>query len=125
MTYQGPIIETEPGRGAAFIVYGLYILSIPSAALFAPLGLIVAYASRQHAMGLSLMHLDAQIRLFWIAFIWGALLAVGAGVSWALTIVLIGFPMLALIGVASFLLMLWFTIKSVIGLVALMERRAP
>ena len=44
-----PLPQTEPGRTSAFIVYGLYLLSIPSFAVFALLGVIVALAGRDGA----------------------------------------------------------------------------
>ncbi|MGE0829135.1 MAG: hypothetical protein AB7O04_07280 [Hyphomonadaceae bacterium] len=116
--------QEESGRGAAFVVYALYILSIPSAAFFAVLGLIVAYASRGTAGALALTHLNAQIRLFWIAFLWNVAIGVVFLLSWVLTIVLIGFPLMWLCGIAFFIVLAWFTIKSILGCVALVDRRA-
>lgn len=115
----------EPGRVAAFIVYGLYLLSIPSAALLAPVGVIVAYVARGAAGPNAGAHLDKAIRLFWIAFMWGVALFVASIVAWMLTIVLIGFPILWVIGVIAFIVMIWFTVMSLIGILRLMERRAP
>lgn len=115
----------EPGRVAAFIVYGLYLLSIPSAALFAPIGVIVAYIARGAAGPNAGAHLDKAIKLFWIAFAWGVALFLLSLVAWALTIVLIGFPILWLLGAIAFIVMIWFTVMSLIGVIRLMERRAP
>lgn len=117
--------RSEDGRVSAGLVWGLYLLSIPSAAIFAPIGVIVAYAQRDGAGALSRLHMEAQIRLFWIAFAWGAALLIASIPAWLLTIVLIGFPLLWLIALVGFLVMVWFTIKSLIGLLRLFDGRAP
>jgi uncharacterized membrane protein len=111
--------QEEPGRIAALLVYGLYLLSIPSAALLVPVGLLVAYSSRTGAGPIALSHLDAQISLFWLAFFWGVALFFAGLIGWALTIVLIGFPILWLVGVAGFIVMAWFTVMSLLGLIKL------
>ncbi len=111
------------GRFAAFTAYALYLLSIPSAALFAPAGLIVAYAARGGAGPLARSHLDEQIRLFWIAFWWGLFLAICIAISWVLTLVLIGFPLLWIFGGIAFLVMVWFTVMSAIGMIKLLDGR--
>lgn len=114
---------SDDGRVAAMAGWALYILSIPSAALLAPIGVIVAYATRADSSSWVRTHQDEQIRIFWIAFWWAVgliLLAIPAGI---LTIVLIGFPILMGLGLAGFLVMLWFTVKSVLGLLRLLERR--
>lgn len=117
--------RAEDGRVSAAFVWGLYLLSIPSAAIFALVGVIVAYVQRGGAGPLSRRHLDAQIRLFWVAFAWNASLVLAGIVAWALTIVLIGFPLLWLIGLVGFVVMVWFTVKSVIGIVRLFDGRDP
>lgn len=115
--------DQSAGRGAAFLVYGLYLLSIPSAAIFALIGVIVALSSRDGASPLVRSHLDDQIRIWMIAFWWGLFLLVAAVVGALLTIVLIGFPILWIVGGLGFLMMVWFTIKSALGLLALMDGR--
>ena len=114
---------SEPGRGAAFLVYGLYLLSIPSAAIFALIGVIVALSSRDGAGPLARSHLDDQIRIWMIAFWWGVALVIAAMVGALLAVILIGFPILWLVGVLGFLVMVWFTIKSALGLLALLDER--
>ena len=114
---------SEPGRGAAFLVYGLYLLSIPSAAIFALIGVIVALSSRDGAGPLARSHLDDQIRIWMIAFWWGVFLVIAAIIGALLTIILIGFPILWLVGVLGLLVMIWFTIKSALGLLALLDGR--
>jgi len=114
---------SEPGRGAAFLVYGLYLFSIPSAAVFALIGVIVALSSRDGAGPLARSHLDDQIRIWMIAFWWGVFLVIAAIVGALLAVILIGFPILWLVGVLGFLVMVWFTIKSALGLLALLDGR--
>ncbi len=110
------------GRPAALIAWGLYILSIPSANLLVIVGLIVAYAGRESATGVARAHIDEQIRLFWSVAWWTVGLWVLLIVC-ALTLILI--PVAILCGLALFLLHIWFTIKSILGLINLMSNKAP
>jgi uncharacterized membrane protein len=121
MTTTSP--DQQAGRGAAFLVYGLYLLSIPSAAIFALIGVIVALSSRDGASPLMRSHLDDQIRIWMIAFWWGVFLLVATIVGLILTFVLVGFLILWIAGGLGFLVMVWFTIKSALGLLALMDGR--
>jgi uncharacterized membrane protein len=121
--------ESE-GKPAALIAWGLYILSLPSANLLVIVGLIVAYAGRSGATGVPRAHIDAQIGLFWSVFWWTILLWVGiiiCGISFfaapATGLVLV--PLGLVLGLLLFFLTVWFTIKSIIGLVNLFSDRAP
>ena len=132
---EGKAIEPRPGhesegRPAALIAWGLYILSLPSANLLVIVGLIVAYAGRSSATGLARAHIEAQIGLFWSVFWWTILLWVAiiiCGVSFFAApvtgIVLV--PLGLLLGLALFFLTVWFTIKSIIGLINLVGDKAP
>jgi uncharacterized membrane protein len=121
--------ESE-GRPAALIAWGLYILSLPSANLLVIVGLIVAYAGRGGSDGLSRAHIDAQIALFWSVFWWTILLWIGIGV-WLVSIFiepamgLILAPVAVLLGLGLLVLTVWFTIRSLIGLINLLGDRAP
>jgi len=121
MTSTNP--DQQAGRGAAFLVYVLYLLSIPSAAIFALIGVIVALSSRDGASPLTRSHLDDQIRIWMIAFWWGVFLVVATIIGAILAVVLIGFPILWIAAGLGFLVMVWFTIKSALGLLALMDGR--
>lgn len=129
MSNTGPettyVPQVEPGRSAAFLVYGLYLLSIPSFALFAPIGVIVAYMSRNGAGPQALAHLNYAIHLFWVAFMWGVGIFIASVVAWVLTIILVGFLFLWILGAIAFVVMLWFTIMSALALMKLLDRRAP
>ena len=111
------------GRAGAVLAWILYILTIPSANILVLVGLIVAYACRGSATGLAAQHIEAQIKLFWSVFwisivLW-ALIAVSAVAS----MLLIGIPFLMLFGLLLLLVSIWFTVKSVLGLLALLNDR--
>jgi len=121
--------ESE-GKPAALIAWGLYILSLPSANLLVLVGLIVAYAGRGGSSGLSRAHIDAQIGLFWSVFWWTILLWIAIGIcvvsflaAPATGIVLV--PLGLILGLGLLFLTVWFTIKSIIGLMHLIGGKAP
>lgn len=139
MTDAGPDLPRQPrfspgheseGKPAALIAWGLYILSLPSANLLVIVGLIVAYAGRGGSEGLSRAHIDAQIGLFWSVFWWTILLWVGiaACLVGIFTVPVAGVflvPLGLLLLVALLFLTVWFTVKSVIGLINLLGDKAP
>ena len=119
-----PRLEAGPeaeGKPAALIAWGLYILSIPSANVLVLVGLVVAYAARSSATGLPRQHIEAQIALFWSVFWWTIALWVLIAISMAASIILIGIPFLLLFGALWFLLSIWFTVKSILGVVNLVS----
>ena len=87
--------------------------------------MVVAYVARGSATGLSRQHLDAQIRLFWSTVVWTIVFSILWVISLFLSAVLIGIPFLFVFWGALFLLMVWFTVKSVFGLINLLGERAP
>lgn len=105
------------------IVYVLYLLSIPSFALFALLGVIVALAGRDGAGPLARSHLDDQVRVWFTAFWWAIGIALITLVGWLLTVILVGFPILLIAALLSLILLIWFTVKSFFGLLALLDGR--
>lgn len=115
----------EDGRVAALLSWGLYILSIPSANVLVLVGLVVAYASRDNATGLVREHFDAQIKLFWSVFWWTIACWIGIAVSTVLAVLLIGIPFLILFGFLWLLITIWFTVKSVLGLIRLLNNQTP
>jgi uncharacterized membrane protein len=115
--------ESE-GKAAALVAWALYILSIPSANILVLVGLVVAYAARGSATGVARAHMDAQIQLFWSVFWWTIALWVLILISGVLSVVLVGIPFLLLFLLLWFLLSVWFTVKSVLGLLALAGDRA-
>ena len=112
--------ESE-GKVGALVAWALFILSIPSANVLVLVGLVVAYVTRGTATGVARQHIDAQIALFWSVFWWTIAAWVGIVISAFASLVLIGIPFLLLFLLAWFLLSVWFTIKSVIGLLNLLN----
>ena len=113
------------GKVAALVGWALYILSIPSANILVLVGLVVAYAGRDSAQGVARQHLDAQIQLFWSVFLWSAIAIIGVLVSIPLMIIGIGFITIIVFGLAWFVISVWFTVKSIFGLIHLLGDRAP
>ncbi|WAC60755.1 hypothetical protein [Brevundimonas sp. SL130] len=112
----------EPeGKVAALIAWALFILSIPSANVLVLVGLVVSYVARATAVGVARQHIEAQIALFWSVFWWTIAAWVGIFVSALLSVILIGIPFLLLFGLIWFLLSVWFTVKSVLGLINLLQ----
>ena len=113
------------GRPATLIVWVLFALSALTGGLAAVVGVVVAYAMRARATGLSRAHTDSQIALFWSGFIWTVLFTLAWLISLLLTTVFIGIPLLFVFWAALLLLGIWFTAKSVLGALALANGRAP
>lgn len=120
---QTPSYAPEAGRSAAFLAYCLYLLSIPSAGVFALIGVIVAYVGRTEATGAARTHIEYQIRIWWSAFWWSVIIWIAFGVGAILSVVLIGIPILMLAIFASFVLLVWFSVVSFFGLLALLDGR--
>lgn len=123
MTNEPNFIAGQPSEGKveALIAWALFILSIPSANVLVLIGLVVSYVTRGTATGVARQHIEAQIRLFWSVFWWTVAAWVGIIVSAFASLVLIGIPFLLLFLLVWFLLSVWFTIKSVIGLLNLLN----
>lgn len=114
----------EPeGKVAALIAWALYVLSIPSANVLVLVGLVVAYVSRNTAVGVARQHIEAQISLFWSVFWWTIAAWVGIAVSAVASVILIGIPFLFLFLAIWFLLSVWFTIKSIFGIINLLQNK--
>ncbi|WP_269219706.1 hypothetical protein [Brevundimonas vesicularis] len=113
--------QTSEGKVGALIAWALFILSIPSANVLVLIGLVVSYVTRGTATGVARQHIEAQIRLFWSVFWWTIAAWVGIFVSALASVVLIGIPFLLLFLLVWFLLSVWFTVKSVIGLLNLLN----
>ncbi|MBI1186770.1 MAG: hypothetical protein GC206_05470 [Alphaproteobacteria bacterium] len=128
MSYAQEFQAIEHGRDnrmAALAVYGLYALTIPTAATLAIVGVIVAYVARGGAEPIARAHFDRQIRMFWMTALWGAVLFLLSLPAWILTLVLIGIPMLWPLGAVWFLVLAWLTIASVFGALRLWRGAAP
>ena len=113
------------GKPAALAAWILYALAPLTGGLSAVVGVIVAYTQKARSSGLARSHFETQIGLFWSALIWTVLFTVAWGISLALTTVFIGIPLVFLFWAAMLLLGVWFTVKSVVGALALSGDRAP
>ncbi|KQS55428.1 hypothetical protein ASG17_04905 [Brevundimonas sp. Leaf363] len=111
------------GKVAAAAAWGLYILSIPSANILVLVGLVVAYAARGSATGVARQHIEAQIALFWSVFWWTIGLWILVVISGFASILLIGIPFLLVFLLLLLVLHIWFTVKSIIGLLHLLSDR--
>lgn len=117
--------DPDEGRAAAAVVWLLYLLAIPSANILAVVGLIVAYVARDGSSPWVRRHFDSQISLFWSTIVWFILLTVLIIVSGILSVIIIGIPFLIAAGLAMLVLFIWFTVKSVLGLINVAQRRQP
>ncbi len=117
--------DPDEGRAAAAVVWLLYLLAIPSANVLAVVGVIVAYVARDGSSPWVRRHFDSQIALFWSTIVWFILLTVLIIVSGILSLIIIGIPFLIAAGLAMLVLFIWFTVKSVIGLINVVQRRQP
>ena len=114
----------EPeGKVGALIAWALFLLSIPSANVLVLVGLIVSYVTRNTAVGVARQHIEAQIALFWSVFWWTIAAWVAIIVSAIASVVLVGIPFLILSLLIWFLISVWFTVKSALGLINLLQNK--
>lgn len=113
------------GKVAALIAWVLFLLSLPSANVLVLVGLVVAYAGRANATGIGRAHIEAQIDLFWSVFWWTIACWIAIAVSAVASLALIGIPFLLLFGILWFVITVWFTVKSLFGLLRLLQDKAP
>ncbi|SFU52254.1 DUF4870 family protein [Halomonas korlensis] len=64
--------KTARGRGAAIVVYMLFLGSV-LAVVTAPVGVLIAHLKRRHAEPWVQSHLQFQIRTFWLGLLGGGL----------------------------------------------------
>lgn len=114
----------DDGKVPAFVVYGLFIAGVFSANLISPIGVIVAYVTRDGASPWVRTHLDQQIRMFWFVFWWMiAPFLIGLGLITVVPVIgaLAAIPLLIVWGVAALITTIWFAVKSVMGLLKLVN----
>jgi len=113
----------EPGRGSAIAVYVCYLLSIPSFSLFALLGVILALSAKDGSGPLARSHLSYQTRIWFTAFWW----TIGFAILWGLgvltAVIGIGFVLIGAAWLGAAILYIWFTVVSLLGLLALLDNR--
>lgn len=115
-----PELMSEEGRPAAAVVWLLLILGVVSAGIMAVVGLVVAYGARGSSQGWVRSHFNQQIRIFWQSFWFHFII-------WAIVIltlpILIGFALWPIAIVLSIVVQIWVTVKSVFGLIRLIEAK--
>lgn len=139
MTVSPPPLSRQPkfapghaseGKPAATVVWLLYVLALPSANLLAVAGLLVAASARGGASGLARRHIDRQIKLFWSAALLNLALTI-ACISAIVGLVMATdkaawlLPLAVITGLGLAASTLWFSIRSLIGLLNLGRDRAP
>lgn len=121
---QTPAHTADEGKVPAFIVYGLYIAGVFSANLISPIGVIVAYVCRDGSAPWVRSHFDQQIRMFWAVFWWmmapgiiGLIAIFGLGAIGLVAVV----PLIIVWAIAALVTTIWFCVKSVMGLLRLIN----
>ena len=104
------------------VCYGLYLLAFATG-FTAIIGVIIAYAQRSSAGPVMQTHYTFLIRTFWIGIVLmlvsGAIGGIIFGIGAILTVVLIGFPIMALAGLIFAVPAVWFAVRCIMGLVVL------
>ncbi|CAN1571039.1 COG3671 Predicted membrane protein [Caulobacteraceae bacterium] len=108
-------------RVLPLVVYGLYLLSVPSVWVAVLLGLVLAYANREHAGPRTATHYQFLIQTFWKSIWWAVIGVVLCIVGGIFSVVLIGIPFL----IAGVLILaavhIWFYIRLAVGLIYLAQ----
>ena len=114
-------------RTMPIICYALYLLAFATG-LTAVIGLIIAYVQRSTAGPVMHSHYTFLIRTFWLGLLLAIVGGVVGGVIFAigavLTVILIGFPIMALAGLIWALAAVWFGLRCIVGLVHLSRGEA-
>lgn len=106
------------------VVYGLYLVSVPSAFLSLILGLIVAYVARGNAGPAMETHYTFQIESFWKSIWWRVIAIILFVLGLALAIVLVGVPMMVAGAFIWMVVEIWFVVRCIVGLVYLFRGEA-
>lgn len=114
--------STTEDRTMPAICYALYLLAFATG-ITAVIGVIVAYAQRSTAGPVMRTHYTFLIRTFWLglllAIVGGVVGGILMGIGAILTVILIGFPIMALAGLVWCVAAAWFGIRCIVGLVHL------
>lgn len=116
-TFDARYAPREESMTAPLLVYGAYLLSVPSAGLFALVGVILAYILKGDAGPAAYSHYVFQIRTFWLSLLFiplGVLLVI-LGIP--LMLVVIGFPIILLGGAMVCGVTVWFVVRCVVGII--------
>jgi uncharacterized membrane protein len=100
------------------IVYALYLIGIANGVTVL-LGLILALANRRNAGAKMRTHYTFLIRTCWLWLVW--MVIAGALILWGipLSLLLVGFPMMALGWLIFGLDHIWFALRAILGVIYL------
>lgn len=122
LTYGATEDKTMPA-----VCYALYLLAFATG-ITAVVGLIIAYSQQSTAGPAMRTHYTFLIRTFWIGLLLAIVAGIAGGVLFAigavLTVILIGFPIMALAGLVWAVAAIWFGVRCVVGLVYLSRGEA-
>ncbi len=121
MSIHNSAITSDTGKGAAIVVYVLYLFSLPTIGFLMLLGVVFAYISRGKAAPWVRTHFDKAIKLFWTTFWWTVLGGVIFLLGFVLSIVGIGLIILWGLGIAGTVLAIWFHVVAAIDLLRLLQ----
>ena len=109
------------------VCYALYLLAFATG-ITAVIGVIIAYTQRRAAGPAMASHYTFLIRTFWLGLLLALVGAVVGGVLFAigavLSVILIGFPIMALAGLVWTATAVWYGLRCVVGLVYLSRGEA-
>jgi uncharacterized membrane protein len=122
VSYAGNEDKTMPA-----VCYALYLLAFATG-ITAVIGLIIAYSQRAAAGPAMQSHYTFLIRTFWIGLVLAIVGGIVGGILFAigavLTVILIGFPIMALAGAIWAATAIWYGIRCIVGLVYLSRGEA-
>ena len=111
--------STTEDRTMPAICYALYLLGFATGGVTTIVGVILAHVQQSAAGPEMRSHYTLLIRTFWIGLVLAIAGAIVMGLGAILTIVLIGFPIMALAGLIWTVATIWFVVRCVVGLVYL------
>ena len=117
----------DPGATNVQVIYVLYLAGL-AIGVSGIVGVVMAYINRGRAGGWVESHYTFLIRTFWLGLLLAIVGGVVGGVIFAigavLTVILIGFPIMALAGLIWALAAVWFGLRCIVGLVHLSRGEA-
>ena len=124
-----PTFPTSPAfagpedKTMTVVVYGLYLLGFVSGGATTLIGLVMAYMLRSGARPWAYSHYEFLIRTFWAFIGWMLLAGLIFAVGLALSVVLIGIPMLVVAAIVPTVALIWYAVRCIVGLVAALQNQ--
>lgn len=101
----------------AMVIYGLFVVTLPTIGFSALIGLIMAYVLKAQAGPAAWSHYVFQIRTFWLHLLFFPLGLIFLVFGIPLSFVGIGIPLVILGGLMLAGAHIWYVVRSLIGLV--------